>query len=311
MKTEEAPSVQLVVDNKDAPPTSAEDSLEYALRLYLDKATAEEKKVLQDEDVRSRVLDEIKPVLPILERVSDVTVAEANRLKLEETRTILDSHIALACKNAILEEEKKTLIHELRTDPQTGVASSYAYKKDIEEAMNRSIEKGEPLWLFAGDLDGLKGINDKYGHEVGNKVLSEVTKRLQEVVRREDLIYRVGGDEFQLLLRPKDEEGAELIKQRLLNSVNLQPVCVKIRFGTVEIPATISIGTSRFIAGDGKEAMEERADVDMYRNKKARKEELIAEKEFEEAEIPTSVRAAILSSLPPTPKSKLSIAGNS
>ena len=83
IKTERAQSVSLVVDHKDASPTSSDDPIERAFRLYLNKATDEEKKVLQDEQIRARVLielEKLRPVLPVLERASEVTQEEAKRL---------------------------------------------------------------------------------------------------------------------------------------------------------------------------------------------------------------------------------------
>lgn len=303
-----APPVSLVVDHKDASPTSSDDPIENAFRLYLNKATEEERKVLQDEKIRGRVLAELerlRPVLPVLKRASEAAQEEAKRLGVE-TNTALEDRIASICRIVILEEEKAELINKLRLDTLTGAASGYAYREDVMGAMKKSIETGQSLWLYAVDVDGLKGVNDLYGHEIGNRVLQEITRRLQGAVRRNEMVYRPGGDEFLLLSSPDDEEGAAVIGDRLIKTVSSTPVCIETEAGILEIFTSISLGISQFNQIDmtgGKEDMEVSADRSMYRAKSSGKNCGFMYGRLIQEESSTSVRSttvSLSSSIPPS-----------
>lgn len=118
------------------------------------------------------------------------------------------------------------------------------------------------------DLDGLKVINDRYGHLVGSRVLQEVAKRFGEVMRPNDFAARLGGDEFVFLLSYSDAKGAFKAAHRILDVIKGKPFKISNGNGlSREINVSVSIGISEFedIQKDpGGEEMIERADEALY-----------------------------------------------
>lgn len=91
------------------------------------------------------------------------------------------------------------LAHQAAHDPLTGVANRYLLMDRLGQALVRMERNPQRLALLFIDLDHFKDINDSYGHEIGDRVLVDVARRLERVARREDTIARLGGDEFILL----------------------------------------------------------------------------------------------------------------
>jgi diguanylate cyclase (GGDEF)-like protein len=116
--------------------------------------------------------------------------------------------------------EANELRTEANTDPLTGLFNYRGFQAAIDDVNSRRTERGAVALVYI-DLDGFKGINDHYGHEAGNKVLIEVSHRLQEAVRPRDTVARVGGDEFVILLRDiKDRGHAQHVAQRIIASAS-------------------------------------------------------------------------------------------
>jgi diguanylate cyclase (GGDEF)-like protein len=101
------------------------------------------------------------------------------------------------------------------TDPLTRVAN----RRGLDEALRRELARAQradkPLSLLLLDVDGLKAINDTLGHPAGDRALRAVARCARQTLRRGDLVARIGGDEFALLLPETDEEGARAIAQRI------------------------------------------------------------------------------------------------
>ena len=90
------------------------------------------------------------------------------------------------------------IVHLARHDPLTGVANRALFRQKLDEAC-AEIGEGRPFGLLLIDLDHFKGVNDTWGHLVGDKLLSEVADRLRGIVRAGDLVARLGGDEFAII----------------------------------------------------------------------------------------------------------------
>ena len=90
--------------------------------------------------------------------------------------------------------------HELENLANTDALTGLFNKRYFEKMMEIRDEKKKPYALFYMDLDLFKPVNDTYGHEMGDKVLKEVAKRLLKCIRRNDYAFRIGGDEFMLIL---------------------------------------------------------------------------------------------------------------
>jgi diguanylate cyclase (GGDEF)-like protein len=102
-----------------------------------------------------------------------------------------------------------------RTDPLTGVANFRWFEEEARREMYSSRRYGGPLSLIYLDLDDFKRVNDERGHAAGDEVLRSVASALRAALRPTDLVARIGGDEFVVLLPHTDHEGAEKAIERV------------------------------------------------------------------------------------------------
>lgn len=159
---------------------------------------------------------------------------------------------------------QKTLEQQLRKmayfDDLTDLPNRKMLDRHIKKALARSKRHGHPFALMFLDLDDFKMINDERGHEIGDKYLIEITKRLDNCVREEDLIARFGGDEFIVVFEETEQTEIETIAGRILDSLQ-SPVFIN----DDELKVSASIGVSLYPEhGETKEALIRRADQAMY-----------------------------------------------
>ncbi len=123
-------------------------------------------------------------------------------------------------------------------DPLTQALSRRAFMTVIKTVVARSRRLSEPVSLIMIDIDRFKRINLRYGHMVGDTVLSQFGERVMEGRRAQDVFCRFGGEEFVLLLPGTPEEGAQLVAERVRTSITGTPfVC-----GEKQASLTLSIG---------------------------------------------------------------------
>ena len=99
-----------------------------------------------------------------------------------------------------LELETEALRSEVLTDPLTELLNRRAFNQNLDHAVNQWVRHMRPFVLILGDLDYFKLINDRFGHMVGDQVLKAVSLRIRASLRRSDLAFRIGGEEFAILL---------------------------------------------------------------------------------------------------------------
>jgi diguanylate cyclase (GGDEF)-like protein/PAS domain S-box-containing protein len=153
-----------------------------------------------------------------------------------------------------------------RRDPLTGLLNRGVFDTDLE-VYKRSAERyGDTTGLVVIDLDEFKAVNDRGGHEVGDRVLVEVARAIRRRVRISDHAYRLGGDEFAVLVPHGTETSMAPLVESLRNSIEQLVV--------VEAEASYSVGASVGVAtieaGTGTSAMGD-ADAALYRDKAARR----------------------------------------
>lgn len=138
--------------------------------------------------------------------------------------------------------ERKQAEHALRDmawhDPLTTAFSRGHFLARANEEIERAHYSNTPSGLLMLDLDHFKDINDQYGHAAGDKVLEVVCKRWRAALRSVDLLGRIGGEEFAVLLFDSNEHTTRLVAERLRTLVADQPV----RFGDRWINCTVSGG---------------------------------------------------------------------
>jgi diguanylate cyclase (GGDEF)-like protein/PAS domain S-box-containing protein len=167
------------------------------------------------------------------------------------------------------------LAHRATHDSLTGLANRSLFDEGLELALARAARSGAAVAVLSLDLDKFKLVNDSLGHPPGDEVLRQVASRLASAARATDIVARIGGDEFMVLLADLDLAGG-----RGLNRALLQPETVAERIRQalrapfpvvgVDIHMTVSVGVSVFPtdAGDGPSLLR-RADEAMYRSKES------------------------------------------
>jgi len=179
---------------------------------------------------------------------------------------LLLGHTYEAIRRIHLQEDlKDQAIH----DPLTGAYNRRYFNERIEEELKRSRRYEHPVGFLMMDVDRFKEINDRFGHQMGDRVLQEVAKLLQEQVRTNDLVIRYGGDEFLVVLLETDG-GTEVIKERITEAV----VKYNETNPLLKFPVRLSIGDA-YWGPDEKRAIEEvlaEADRRMYKEKEQQHE---------------------------------------
>ncbi|MCR4901256.1 MAG: sensor domain-containing diguanylate cyclase [Butyrivibrio sp.] len=151
-------------------------------------------------------------------------------------------------------------------DNLTGLLNPRSYKEKTEELK----KKGAPYCLIYMDLNDFKQVNDTYGHKAGDELLKIVSKRLSNSIREKDHAYRVGGDEFVIVVDGQHEKSFfDNIMARIKNNVARDVV---IGGGKIKLKVSISCGFARY-PDDGKsfEEVAQKADDSMYYNKRLMK----------------------------------------
>ncbi len=155
-------------------------------------------------------------------------------------------------------------IHYLANfDPLTGLPNRTQLNDHLKYALSLAKRSNGHLALIFLDLDHFKDINDTLGHSIGDAVLIELAKRLSLLLREEDTVTRLGGDEFILLLPGVDAHGATQVAQKLLDVI-AEPY----RIEQYTLTLTASIGIALYPEdGDDLEVLSKSADAAMYRAK--------------------------------------------
>ena len=142
-------------------------------------------------------------------------VAEIAVLERELMRDFVDT-IGIALENVRLYAEAAQL---MVTDSLTGIANRRRFEQALEEEIARARRLGYPVGLLLIDVDHFKGFNDRYGHQVGDRVLGAIARHLSASIRQTDLVARYGGEEFTVILPGTPVSGLTAIGEKLRQSV--------------------------------------------------------------------------------------------
>ncbi|MDT3446561.1 diguanylate cyclase [Pseudofrankia sp. BMG5.37] len=157
---------------------------------------------------------------------ADIVVVLASRTPgcygethIQTARTVIEQTL-IAYRNAQLFEE---LRQHASTDPLTGLANRRQFLEQAEHAIKRRAAACQPVSAAMIDVDHFKRVNDTHGHAVGDAVLAEIAQRIRACLREEDVVGRVGGEEFAALL-PGPLPIAEAVTERLRRAVANDPI---------------------------------------------------------------------------------------
>ena len=150
-------------------------------------------------------------------------------------------------------------------DSLVPVANRRGLVASLDRMIARQERHGTPSALLFVDVDGLKALNDAFGHSAGDAALIHLTEMMVASVRQTDMVARIGGDEFAILLDHADEKNAEETAARLADQVADCEFC----FEGKCLPLSIAIGFTVLQTGDSPTSVLDRADEAMYREKDA------------------------------------------
>jgi len=159
-------------------------------------------------------------------------------------RTVI-GHAALAIQNATMYEFIDTLS---RVDPLTGLQNRREFDRLLQQALADAQQAGQQVSLIMADIDHFKGINDRFGHQEGDRALQQIGRLIQSVPRRAtDGAFRIGGEEFAVLMGDTDKSGAVALSE------TLRGVTEGAKLLASGGPVTVSLGVATFPA-DGIDA---------------------------------------------------------
>lgn len=185
--------------------------------------------------------------------------SEFNRL-----RAALETKVSLA--NQELQRANAELERLAITDPLTGLHNRRYFEKLMEQEVALAMRHHVTGSIILVDIDGFKQLNDRHGHGVGDTILREVGRILQNRIRRSDAVCRIGGDEFFILCRHTDNAQVTRLAEELRTAIARQPLAV----GDRTLPVTVSLGAAT-LSGDPKVATPEEffqcADRALYHSK--------------------------------------------
>jgi diguanylate cyclase (GGDEF)-like protein len=159
-------------------------------------------------------------------------------------------------------------------DPLTKVANRRGFERSLGMELARTARHGRTCSLVLADLDDFKRVNDAYGHETGDAVLVAFAARLRESVRASDLVARLGGEEFALVLPEIDLAGAKAMAERVRQRLTDEPVGTA---GHEPLRVTASFGVAEASSSTDWSALLRRADAALYAAKRSGKNRVAAE----------------------------------
>jgi diguanylate cyclase (GGDEF)-like protein len=151
-----------------------------------------------------------------------------------------------------------------RRDALTGLPNRRAFEEDLAREAARAARTGAPLAVVVLDVDRFKAVNDAHGHAAGDAVLRAVAARAGAAVRAGDVLARVGGEEFAILLAGADLARAVEAAERLRRALAAAPV----EAAGLALRVTASFGCAALGAGEAPQALVARADARLYEAKR-------------------------------------------
>jgi diguanylate cyclase (GGDEF)-like protein len=173
---------------------------------------------------------------------------------------------------------QQQLEHTARVDYLTGIYNRRAIEELSTRVMSAARRHGFPLSLMIVDLDHFKQVNDQHGHACGDKALVESVGRMHEILRAEDLLGRLGGEEFVVVMPRIGREQAVAAAERLRERFAERPMRLHDGEQDIELQLTLSVGVVSLQPGDSQFShLLRRADRAMYAAKAAGRDRVVSD----------------------------------
>ena len=185
---------------------------------------------------------------------------DSGAVSLEDAEALLGEIARLRAEIARLKARVTELDQLAHRDSLVDLPNRRGFLACLENLIARVERYGESGAMLFVDLDGLKRINDKFGHEAGDAALVEVGQVILATARKSDCVARIGGDEFGVLLERADEVTAWQIGLRVVEKVMELQFCVN----GIRVPLSVAVGAGVIRTGDNPASVMCRADKAMY-----------------------------------------------
>ncbi|EOB6260462.1 diguanylate cyclase [Vibrio fluvialis] len=212
-----------------------------------------------------RIQGDIKTLNASLDHGDSLSQETVNKITTKDELAELEHDIKavmsrLAKEITCREQVEKQLLTLATQDKLTGAYNRHKWEEQINMQLNLAQRGGYPFGLILLDVDYFKRVNDQFGHQVGDQLLKRMVSELQQRIRSTDMLFRLGGEEFAILLPMQDIESACKLAESLRSQMELLQVD--------NLPAfTISIGVTSYHDMDSEASIFRRADMALYRAK--------------------------------------------
>ncbi len=195
-------------------------------------------------------------------RLGEVVFSRREKFSDQEISQIEDAltWLVYPLRNAVCYQDA---VRSACRDPLTGLNNRLTLESSLRRELELARRHGDSFSLLVVDMDGFKDINDQHGHASGDRALTHVAQLLEANVRNTDLLFRYAGDEFVIGLSKTDLSGAQLLANRVLESVNQSQFMVDGR----ALPLRLSIGGAVMEKADSLDTLFARADSALYHAK--------------------------------------------
>ena len=188
-------------------------------------------------------------------------VISRNMLGHPEVRAVIGHHRDITERRAVQDR----IAHAASHDSLTGLANGPTLTRDLERALAQGTRYQHPVGVLFLDLDGFKQVNDSYGHEVGDRLLTTIAAALRRTVRDTDTVGRLGGDEFGVVLTRVGGEGeAMAVANRIIEGIQRHTSVAGLK---LDVGASIGVALA-FPGGSDAKTLLRHADTAMYRSKR-------------------------------------------
>jgi diguanylate cyclase len=209
----------------------------------------------------------------IRQGVNDFVVNDTHRFKKSE-----DRNTALQKQIKLMEDESEQLKlkltenrQQLMFDTLTGARSRLSYDEILDQEITRWTRYQEIFSYALLDIDHFKNINDQFGHHAGDKALQIVANLMSRHIRKSDFLFRVGGEEFVLLLPKTSLAAATPLVEKIRSSVGQ----TSFHFKRKKVEIRLSGGITTILKNDNAESIYERADSALYEAKNGGRDQLV------------------------------------
>lgn len=194
--------------------------------------------------------------------LGDLTLTRRHKFTEKQISLIEDllCQLVYPLRNCLL---YKQALNSALLDDLTGLGNRASYEKSLQREIDLAQRQQSSLSLIILDIDNFKAINDAYGHSSGDRALKSLAETISQTMRRSDMAFRFGGEEFVLLLSNTDAEAAAIVAERLRIAVS-ETLC---HDGKRGFGFTVSIGVAELEDHEHGYHLFERADMALYQAK--------------------------------------------